>query len=119
MKKLSEYTNRDAIDKLADIIEPLGQMMADPEFSEALQVGDRFKAIAVAAKKHPDAALAFLAGVDGVPVAEYQCGVMALPMRMMEVLGDPNLYTGFTSQAPKNPELSSGPATENTGDGEP
>ena len=44
---------------------------------------------------------------------------MALPMRMMEVLGDPNLYTGFTSQAPKNPELSSGPATENTGDGEP
>lgn len=114
MKKLSEYKNRGAIDKLADFIEPLGELMSDPEFAEALRDKNRWKAVSVAAKKHPDAAFAFLAGVDGVPVSEYECGVMALPMRLMEVLGDPDLYTGFISpEAENEPSTSSGSATVN------
>lgn len=115
MKKLSEYKNRDALDKLADIIEPLGELMSDPDFATALTGTNRWHAIAVAAKKHPDACLAFLAGIDGVPVDEYECGVMALPLRMMEVLSDANLYAGFTSQAEgKKRSTSSGPATGTT-----
>lgn len=98
MKKLSEYKNRDALDKLADIIEPLGELMSDKNFLAALNT-DKWKAIKIAAKNHPDASLAFLAAVDGIPVEEYECGVMALPLRMMEVFGDPDLYAGFTSQA--------------------
>ena len=114
MKKLSEYKNRDALDKLADIIEPLGELMSDKDFLDALNT-DKWKAIKIAAKDHPDASLAFLAAVDGVPVEEYQCGVMALPLRMMEVFGDPDLYAGFTSQAQeKNQRTSSGPAMEST-----
>lgn len=115
MKKLSEYKNREALDKLADFIEPLGELMSDKDFAKALSGKNLWAAVSIAAKKHPDAALAFLAGVDGVSVEEYECGVMALPMRLMEILGDPELYTGFISPEEEKPRsTSSGNATENT-----
>ena len=115
MKKLSEYKGRDAMDKLADFIEPLGVLMSDPEFVKALSSGNRWKAMAHAAKHHPESCLEFLAGVDGVPVEQYQCGVMALPVRMNEIFSDPDLYAGFPSPEEENaPSTSSGSATANT-----
>jgi len=115
MKKLSEYRNRAALDKLADIIDPLGVLMGDVDFARALAEKRRWDAVGVAVKKHPDECLEFLAGVDGVPVEDYDCGVMALPMRLFEILSDEKLYTGFISPEEENePSTSSGNATANT-----
>ena len=112
MKKLSEYKNEEALDLLADIIEPVSYILADTEFVDKLQK-NRMSAIQHVIKEHKKDVLAILARLEDVPVEEYECTIFTLPVILINMLNDPDLLDFFKSQGLKIEEESSGSATEN------
>ena len=111
--KLSEYQGEAALDLLADLIEPAGEIMSDKEIGEVFKK-NRFKAIGIAIKKHKKAVIQIMATMDGVPVDEYKCNVFSLPVRILEILNDPDLVQLFTYQGQTGDANSSGSVSENT-----
>ena len=110
--KLSEYQGEAALDILADLIEPAGEIMSDKEIGEVFKE-NRFKAIGLAIKNHKKAVMQILATMDGVPVEEYKCNVFSLPVKIMEILNDPDIDQLFTFQGQTGDAKSSGSASEN------
>ena len=113
--KLSEYQGEAALDILADLIEPAGEIMADKEIGDVFKE-NRFKAIGFAIKNHKKAVMRIMATMDGVPVEEYKCNVFTLPAKILELLNDPELIQLFTYQGQMGDAKSSGSASENTGE---
>ena len=111
--KLSEYQGEAALDILADLIEPAGEIMSDKGIGETFKE-NRFKAIGLAIKNHKKAVMQILATMDGVPVDEYKCNVFTLPAKILELLNDPALVQLFTYQSQMGEAKSSGSASENT-----
>ena len=115
MKKLSEYKNRDALDKLADIIEPLGELMSDMNVADLIMANKLVPAIKEMIKAHKTEVMQILAAMEGVPFEEFHCNVFTLPMRVLELLNDKALLSFFTSQAPETSQRTfSGPVTGDT-----
>ena len=113
--KLSEYQGEAALDILAELIEPAGEIMSDKEIGEVFKK-NRFKAIGLAIKNHKKAVMQILATMDGVPVDEYKCNVFSLPVKILEILNDPDLVKLFTYQGQTGDANSSGSASGNTGE---
>ena len=110
--KLSEYQGEAALDILADLIEPAGEIMSDKEIGEVFKK-NRFKAIGMAIKNHKKAVMKIMSTMDGVPVEEYKCNVFTLPVKILELLNDPTLVQLFTYQGQTGDAKSSGSASEN------
>ena len=110
--KLSEYQGETALDILADLIEPAGEIMSDKEIGEVFKK-NRFKAIGLAIKNHKNAVMKIMATMDGVPVDEYKCNVFTLPVKILELLNDPDIVRLFTYQGQTGDANSSGSASEN------
>lgn len=113
--KLSEYHGEAALDILADLIEPAGEIMSDKEIGEVFKQ-NRFKAIGLAIKNHKKAVMQILATMDGVPVDEYKCNVFSLPVKILEILNDPEMIQIFQYQGQTGDAKSSGSVSENTGE---
>ena len=113
--KLSEYQGEAALDILADLIEPAGEIMSDKEIGEVFKK-NRFKAIGLAIKNHKKAVMQILATMDGVPVEEYKCNVFSLPVKILEILNDPEMIQLFQYQGQTGDAKSSGSASVNTED---
>lgn len=113
--KLSEYQGEAALDVLADLIEPAGEIMSDKEIGEVFK-DSRFKAIGLAIKNHKKAVMQIMATMDGVPVEEYKCNVFTLPAKILELLNDSDIIQLFTFQGQTGDANSSGSASENIGD---
>ena len=112
--KLSEYQGEAALDVLADLIEPAGEIMSDKEIGEVFKK-NRFKAIGMAIKNHKKAVMQIMATMDGVPVDEYKFNVFTLPLKILEILNDPELVQFFTCQGQMGDAKSSGSVSGNTG----
>ena len=111
--KLSEYQGEAALDILADLIEPAGEIMSDKEIGEVFKK-NRFKAIGLAIRNHKKAVMQIMAAMDGVPVDEYNCNVFTLPVKILELLNDPDIVQLFTYQGQTGDANSSGSVSENT-----
>ena len=115
MRKLSEYKNEEALDLLADILEPVAHIFADKDFVEQLQT-NKMSAIQHVIRNHKSDVLTIMARLEGVSVDEYQCTIFTLPMALINMLNDPDLIDFFKSQGLKINEESFGSATENIED---
>ena len=111
--KLSEYQGEAALDILSELIEPAGEIMSDKEIGEVFKE-NRFKAIGLAIKNHKKAVMQIMATMDGVPVDEYKCNVFSLPVKILEILNDPEMIQLFQYQGQTGDAKSSGSASENT-----
>lgn len=110
--KLSEYQGEAALDILSDLIEPAGEIMTDKEIGDVFKK-NRFRAIGLAIKNHKKAVMQIMATMDGVPVEEYKCNVFTLPVKILELLNDPDIVQLFTYQGQTGGANSSGSASEN------
>lgn len=120
--KLSEVKGEKALDMLADLIEPVMEIIDDKEISEILKSRDKkksestkiilSKAVAKAIKNHKDAVIRILATLDDVPVEKYECTIMSLPKKLLDILNDPAIFELFTLQGQETP-TSSGSVTAN------
>lgn len=94
--KLSEYKNEQALDILADILEPSAKIFSDKDVKQAFEKGDKISGIKAAIKGHKTEIIEILAVLDGVPVAEYECNVLTLPVKLLEILNDTDLMSFFS-----------------------
>ena len=115
MKKLSEYKDEEALDMLADLIDPVIDIFGDKEVAKYFRGGVIIKAVQVAIKNHKKSVIKMLAILEGVPESEYHCNLLTLPRVLLDVFNDPELKDFFTEQSEeKTLEEPSGSVTENT-----
>ena len=114
MKKLSEYKDEEALEMLAELIDPCAEVFSDEDFKKGATTNDFGLAAKAMCKNHPKATMKILATLDRVPVEEYHCNLLSLPMKVIEILNDPELLAFFTYQGQSEDEADSGSVTENT-----
>lgn len=121
--KLSEYRGDDALEVLAELLEPAVEILADEEIAAAWHdnSGDKtrgqkqLKAVSIALRKHKEAVISVLAALEHESPEEYRAkiNVVTLPKKLLEVLNDKDLKVFFTSQEQTGGEPS-GSASEST-----
>jgi len=118
--RLSDFKGEEALDVLADIIEPLTTIIADEEIQALTkQKGvPRIKYVKPAIKNHKQEVIFILATLQKQTVEEYEANLslITLPMQVLEFINDPEIQKLFFSQE-QSQETSSenfGSATENT-----
>lgn len=99
MRKISDYRDEDALDLLADIMEPAVEILADETVRKTFETENRMKLASVAIKNHKESVMQILARLEGVPREEYHCTIFTLPAVVLEVLNDQELLGFFTAQA--------------------
>jgi len=119
MKKLSEYKDEEAIEILADILDPVATIATDKGLVDDIRKnfskgGQRIRIISRALKTHKKEIFEILAALERVPVEEYHCNMATLPAQILNILNDKDLMEYFLSSAETGEETSSGSATENT-----
>lgn len=113
--KLSEVKGEKALDMLADLIEPIMEIIEDKEVSKILKSRHNKdkdekdkaestkiilgRAVSAAIKNHKKAVIAILATLDDIPVDQYECNLLSLPKKMMDIINDPAIFDLFTSQS--------------------
>lgn len=118
MKKLSELKGEAALDILADILEPASEIMTDKEVAFLARGGENVKAVSKAIKNHKKAVIQILAAFEGEDPEKYEPPIMALPIKLLEILNDPDVQTVFSMQGQSTDESASGSATATTGETE-
>lgn len=111
----NEVKNEQAIEMLADMFDPLIKITTDNEVVTAARSGNRLLAVKCILKNHSREVFEIMALAEGVPVDEYECNVMTLPIKLVELFNKPEFEFLFPSQGQKTDETSSGSATENIG----
>lgn len=105
--KLSDIKGERALDVLADLIDPVAEILGDKEISAALQTGKApAKAIKLALKNHKRAVLDMMAAIDGENPETYQPSLFVLPKRLLDLLNDPEVQQLFASQEMTSDEIS-------------
>lgn len=117
--KLSDYKGEEALDVLADIIEPLTTILADDEVQKLAKAkAPVLKFVKPTLKNHKTEIIEILARIENVPVDEYKetMSVFTLPMQILDLLNEPEVQKLFQSQAQsKVTQLAnSTPVMENT-----
>lgn len=98
--KISDFKNEEALDLLADILEPASEIIADEEVKKAYKNKENKLTLAkIIIKNHKSAIIEILARLDGKAVEEYTCNVFTLPIKLIEMLNDEELVTFFNSSA--------------------
>lgn len=112
--KLSDFKDEKALELLADLIEPAAEIFSDTEIRKTASGKSYAAVVGVAIKRHKSAVLAILAALDGVPVEEYHCNVMTLPMKLLEIVNDPDMMQLFQFAGQTEEQNPSGSLMENT-----
>lgn len=115
--RLSELKGADALNVLADLIEPVGEIMTDKEILVQLKRGgNKFAGISLALRNHPDAVISILATLEGQTAEAYTetLTVGSLPLKLLELLNDPTVVQLFFSQGQMGAATSSGSALAKT-----
>ena len=115
--KLSDIKGEEALDVLADIIEPVAIIMADGEVSKIYKSGQpKIKLVKYIIKEHKPQVIEILAILDRKDPKEYakEMSLLTLPMKLLEILNDEDLMSVFQSQGQNMAKTSSGSVMENT-----
>lgn len=115
--KLSEFKGDEALEVLADLVEPCVELFKDKELIRLVQKGEtRAKGIAKALRDHKDEVFTILAITEGETVEEYRkkANIMSLPKKLLEIFNDKELVGFLSEQAQMEAQTSFGLATEST-----
>lgn len=94
--KLQNFENENAIELIADIIEPFSKIAQDKKLVELIKSGDKLKAVQYGLKQHKSTIIEILAILDGTPVNEYKCNVLTITKELLELLNNKELIEVFT-----------------------
>ena len=120
MRKLSEIQNEDALDVLAELLDPIAELSKDKEIRRPNKnekgedvPKNKLEMVQIAIRKHKRAVLKILATLDGVPLEEYNINLIQIPLKVYELLNDEDMMAFFQSQGLNLSDAFSGSATEN------
>ena len=94
--KITDFKNEDAIELIADLIEPISEISTDKELVELLKKGNKMKAIQQGLKNHKSSIIQILAILNGVPVEEYSCNPITITKDLLVILNDKELMEVFS-----------------------
>lgn len=117
MRRLSDLRDEEALDVLADILDPVAEIMRDKQIADAFEPDSKVTMLEVAKmmiKGHKRAVMQIMAVLEGVPFEEYHCNFLTLPINLLKIINDKELKSFFTLQAQMDSESGSGSAMENT-----
>lgn len=114
MKKLSDFTDDEALDLFAELIEPVANIFGDKKISKNFRKNNLIEVVKLAVKGYKKDLIHIMALLEGVPVEEYHCNVVSLPKTFLMVLNDPVFKDFFSTQGEKDTEKPFGSATETT-----
>ena len=110
--KLSDIKGEKALDVLVDIIDPATEIATDKELELAVKNhATKIEIVKIAIRNHKRAVIEIMAALDGKKPEEYEISVLSLPIKLIEMLNDPDLVSLFESQS--QTPTSSGSAMEN------
>ena len=121
IKNLADIKGDAALDLVADLIDPVTEVMSDPVVAAAYrgtekEPGSKAKAIKVAIKTHKKAITTILAIMDEEDPETYQPSAMVIPVRLMQILSDPDMNNLFTLPDQTSEENTSGSVSGNSKD---
>lgn len=113
--RLSEIEGEQALDILADIIDPIAEIATDEEFGEMMRAKvPKIHLVKKMLKDHKKSVIAIMAALDGEKPETYRFNLLTLPMKILEIVNDPEVEQLFQSQSQMTELPSSGSVTENT-----
>lgn len=116
--KFNEIKNEKAIETLADMFDPIAEIATDSAIISASRSGNKMLCVKLILKNHARAIFEILAISEGVSPDEYECNMITLPAKLLELANSPEFGFLFPSQSQKKGETSFGSATESTEEGE-
>ena len=122
--RLSDYKGEEALDVLADIIEPLTAILGDEEMQELAKQknGAMIRYVKPMLKNHKKEVIEILARLENEPVETYRekITLVTLPLKVLDFINEPEVQSLFTSQVQSQVTslASFGSVTENTEAGE-
>lgn len=116
MKKLSEYTDGDALDMIADMLGPIVSMTKNEEFMNIMndKEATRLDKVQTAIKACKPEVMNILAILNGVPLENYHCSIASILIDLSSLLSDKDFTDFFESQGQKSSEDAFGSAMGNT-----
>jgi hypothetical protein len=97
MRKLSEVKGEEALDVLAEILEPIVTIINDEEVRSGFETNVA-KCVSVALKKYKKEILEIFASINGKSVEETceEIDILSLPSYILEILNEPEIQRLFT-----------------------
>lgn len=86
--KLSEIQNEQALDVLADIIEPAASILADEEVKRIYNTEPKLKLVSYIIKNHKQSVIEIMAKLDGKEPENYTFTLLSLPKKLLELIND-------------------------------
>ena len=111
--KLSDYKGEEALDLIVELLDPITKIMSDKQIADAYQKVSKLEAIKIAIKNHKTEVIEILAILDGEDPKEYEVNIFTLPVKILQILNDPELIKLFGSQGQTGGAKSSGSVLEN------
>ena len=97
--KLSEIKGEKAIEVFADLLVPVGSILADEEIRKLINDNaSKLEIIRQMLKRHTKEVVEMFAILDGVPVDKYEVSLATIPVKLMELFNDEAITQLFTSQ---------------------
>lgn len=115
--KLSDIKGEKALDMVADLIEPISEIMADEKVKKIYSGQPKLKLAQYIIKNHKKSIIEILAILNEEKPEEYvkKITLTTLPIIIIDLLNDEELLNLFSSQSQITEETSSGSAMGNTG----
>jgi hypothetical protein len=96
--KLSEIKGKKALETTAELIDPLAHILADGTIQDAVKAKmPKLEIVKLMLKRWPDDVITILALLDGEDPATYEVNMLTLPMKVYELINDPDIHTLFFS----------------------
>ena len=115
--KLSDIRGEEALDVLAELVDPAVEIMADEEIAEIVRSKQpKIGLVKPILKNHKKSLIQIFAALEREDPEEYvkNMNILTLPSMLIDLLNDPAIVELFSSQGQKMEDESSGSATENT-----
>lgn len=113
--RLSDYENEEAVEVLADMIEPAAIIMADPRVAEMFNSGKpKILLVKYALKEHKKSVVELIAALHRQKPKELKFTMISLIKDLLDIMNDPELQSVFTLQGQETEGEHSGAVTETT-----
>lgn len=117
--KLSEFKGDDALELLADIIDPTVEILSDTKISDLVKAnGAKTDIVKLILRNHKQSIKEILARMENVAVDDFEINVFTFPVKVLEIINDEDLMAFFTSQVQMTDNGAFGLAMENTTENE-
>lgn len=111
-----ELSGEEALDAVADLMEPFVAIFGDKRVADAYRSGNTILAAKTAIKEHKKDVIRVLAIMEGEDPETYKPSAMALPIQLLKMLNHPEIKELFPSRPSQTPHASSGSVMANTVD---